>query len=123
MADSRFLIVFAFEHYCLLTHPFFSLVFVLTDGVVTVTIPNIVNGALDGVIRDAVTTALQAAGIVTPGSTHHIMYCLPPGTSGGWIAYAYIDWWLSVYNNEWCTYVSTDEYHFTRYFRLFSDHA
>ena len=78
----------------------------------TVTIPNNVigaSGASGNVIENAVTSALQSAGIATPGSTHHIMYCLPPGTSGGWIAYGYINSWLTVYNDAWCTYVSTDE--------------
>ena len=32
--------------------------------------------------------------------------CIPPGTSGGWIAYAYINHWLSVYNDRWCEYPS-----------------
>jgi hypothetical protein len=95
------------------TRLFFFLVFILTDGVVTVTIPNIISGATDGTIRNAVTTALNAAGISAPTSGHHIMYCLPPGTSGSWIAYAYVNSWNSVYNNQWCTYVSTDNYHLT----------
>jgi len=32
--------------------------------------------------------------------------CLPPGTSGSWIAYAYINSYISVYNNQWCNYPS-----------------
>lgn len=35
-----------------------------------------------------------------------IMYCLPPGTDGGWFAYAYLNSWLSVYNDVNCGYVS-----------------
>jgi len=35
-----------------------------------------------------------------------VLTCLPPGTKGNWIAYAYINHYLSVYNNEWCGYVS-----------------
>jgi hypothetical protein len=88
---------------------FFFLVLVPADGVVEVTIPDTISGADRGVIAKAVTTALNAAGIATPGSTNHIMYCLPPGTSGSWIAYAYVNSWNSVYNDQWCTYVSTDE--------------
>lgn len=112
MADSPFFIVFSFEQYCSLPYPFFSLISVLTDGVVTVTIPNTIrsNASRDATIRDDVTTALSNASIFAPSSAHHIMYCLPPGNSGTWITYAYINHWNSVYNNEWCTCVSTDKY-------------
>jgi Gametolysin peptidase M11. len=48
-------------------------------------------------------------------SCHHVlppvMFCLPYGSlrSGnpGWLGYAYIDHWKSVYNNVWCSSVST----------------
>ncbi len=36
----------------------------------------------------------------------HIMYCMPPGTDMGSIAYAFANSWLSVYNDQWCTYYS-----------------
>ena len=36
----------------------------------------------------------------------HIMLCLPPGTQDSWIAYGYENGWLSVYNDDWCNYVS-----------------
>lgn len=36
----------------------------------------------------------------------YVMYCLPPGTNMG-IAYAFANSWLSVYSDEWCTYLST----------------
>ena len=36
----------------------------------------------------------------------YVILCLPPGTLGGWIAYAYINSWLSVYNDNWCRYPS-----------------
>ena len=32
----------------------------------------------------------------------HIMVCLPSGTKGSWVAYGYIDHYLTVYNNDWC---------------------
>jgi len=35
----------------------------------------------------------------------YLIYCLPPGTYGG-VAYAYINDWLSVFNDDWCTSVS-----------------
>jgi hypothetical protein len=36
----------------------------------------------------------------------YTMLCLPPGTLGGWIGYAYIGHYLSVFNDQWCTYPS-----------------
>lgn len=36
----------------------------------------------------------------------HVMYCMPPGTSMG-IAYAFVNSWLSVYKDSWCTFLST----------------
>jgi len=41
----------------------------------------------------------------------HVMLCLPPGTEvgedKGWIAYAYVDSWLAVFNDDWCQQIST----------------
>lgn len=77
------------------------------NGVVTVTIPNSVSGVADATIRNAVTAQLTADfGSSYKNDIDHVMLCLPPGTSGSWIAYAYINSWLSVYNNQWCNYVS-----------------
>jgi hypothetical protein len=39
-------------------------------------------------------------------SFDHVMICLPPGTAGDWIAYAYVNSWLSIYNDEFCSSVS-----------------
>ena len=75
----------------------------VSNGVTTVTISNTVNGTANGVIRNAVTAALGSS---FTSQFDHVMLCLPPGTSGGWIAYAYVNYWLSVYNNQWCDYVS-----------------
>jgi hypothetical protein len=77
-----------------------------TDGVYTVSLPNtIVTGADDGTIRDAaVEQASKDFGNVALTSiADHVMVCLPPGTAGGgWLAYAYVNYWLSVYNDDWC---------------------
>jgi hypothetical protein len=75
-------------------------------GVHEVTITNTVSGAADSTIRDAVVAAGNAALGNMESQFDHVMLCLPPGTSGGWIAYAYVNWYLSVYNNNWCNYVS-----------------
>jgi len=73
-----------------------------------VTINRNVLGVSDGIIRNAVTSALNAQfGVSSPSLlADHLMYCLPPGTfrEGDWIGYAYINGgfeWLSVYNDEW----------------------
>lgn len=47
--------------------------------------------------------AREAAGDL--GQYDLVMFCLPPGT-GSWVAYAYINGRDSVYNDEWCGYVS-----------------
>ena len=59
-----------------------------------------VSGTSNGVVRNAVTASLPSFDF------DYVMYCLPPGTDGSWIAYAYVNAKISVYNNEWCTYVS-----------------
>ena len=74
----------------------------VSDGVTTVTISETVSGASDDTIKNAAVTALGSL----VNEPDYVMLCLPPGTSGSWIAYAYVNSWLSVYNNEWCNYVS-----------------
>jgi len=78
-----------------------------TDGVYTVTLPTtIITGAADNPIAwAAVDKATAELGTLT-SFADHVMVCMPPGTSGGWIAYAYINHWLSVFNNQWCGYPS-----------------
>ena len=72
-----------------------------TEGVYTVTLPTtIVTGAADNPIAwAAVDQATADLGTLT-NFADHVMVCMPPGTSGGWIAYAYINYWLSVFNNR-----------------------
>ena len=75
------------------------------------------NGGIDVQIDDcssepaatnAATTALTSFLGQHPStySKTYFMYCIPPGIGFSGIAYAYINSWLSVYNNEWCGYVS-----------------
>ena len=78
----------------------------ITDGVATVDITQNVNGAENGVIRDAVTAEATTKFGSLSSQFDYVMQCLPPGTSGSWIAYAYINHWLSVYNDLWCNYPS-----------------
>ncbi len=81
----------------------------VTNGVHEVTISNTVSGVENGIIRDAVVAAGNSALGTMQSQFDHVMLCLPPGTSsngGSWIGYAYINWYLSVFNNDWCNYVS-----------------
>jgi hypothetical protein len=36
----------------------------------------------------------------------YLMLCLPPGTKEEWLAYAFKRYYLSVYNDVWCAYIS-----------------
>lgn len=79
----------------------------IIDGVIEVTIDQVISGTDNSVVRNAVTSALNSKlGYQAASRFDHVMYALPPGTNGGWIAYAYINSWLSVYNNDWASYVS-----------------
>ena len=37
----------------------------------------------------------------------HVMICLPPGT-GFWLAFSFTNYHISVYNDVWCSYLSTN---------------
>ena len=78
-----------------------------TDGVYTVSLSTtIVTGANDNTIAwAAVNKAETELGSLT-SFANHVMVCMPPGTTGSWIAYAYINHWMSVYNDNWCRYPS-----------------
>jgi len=68
----------------------------IVDGVVDLTLSMNSNGVDKSVVQ---TAALNAIG--GKGGNNYVMLCIPPGT-GDWLAYAYVGWYLSVYNNEWC---------------------
>jgi len=78
------------------------------DGVRTVTITNTVTGNdSSSIVSAAVDQAKDDLNLTKLSSEFdHVMLCIPPGTNGNWIAYAYINHWLSVYNDKWCNYVS-----------------
>ena len=78
---------------------------IVSNGVYTVAISTNVIGASDGTIRNAAVDAATTSLGSLPDQFDHVMLCLPSGT-GTWIAYAYVNHWLSVYNNQWCNYVS-----------------
>lgn len=72
------------------------------NGVLTVSVSENPSGSDNGVIRNAMINAASS----TLGTNNlssladYVMLCIPPGTNGGWIAYAYINFWLSGKNNE-----------------------
>ena len=79
-----------------------------TDGVYSVNLDFNVAGVSDGTVRNAMLDAAEAALGVSNlrNQADYVALCMPGGTSGSWIAYAYVNSWLSVYNNNWCGYVS-----------------
>ena len=82
----------------------------ISNGVRTISIGNNVIGASSTTIQwSVVWTAWNEFGSLI-NNFDHVMLCLPPGTtrsqSGSWIAYAWVNSWLSVYNDQWCNYVS-----------------
>ena len=75
-----------------------------TDGIYTVSLPNttVVGQDDTSILVAAVNEAKAQLGDNLENIADHVMVCLPPGTKGGWIAYAYVNHWLSAYNDEWC---------------------
>jgi len=71
-----------------------------------VTIAINVIGASDGVVRDAVSAKLNTVLPNWQTRFELTMYCMPTATKGTWIAYAYINHYLSVYNKKWFHYPS-----------------
>jgi hypothetical protein len=78
-----------------------------TDGVYTVNLPTtVVTNAKDSTIKDAALAKASQdfGGVALNTLANHVIVCIPPGTAGGdWIAYAYVNHWLSVYNDNSCT--------------------
>lgn len=79
----------------------------INNGIVTIKV-NVNRSDGDNAINNAVANKLVSVfGVSTPTAlANYIMFCHPPDTLGGGIAYAYINSWLSVYNNKWCSSLS-----------------
>jgi hypothetical protein len=58
-----------------------------TQGVVEVEINNNIQGADHRTIREAAINAARALFGDLPSQFVYVMLCIPPGTSGGWLAY------------------------------------
>lgn len=68
--------------------------YMVDNGVVEVEISTLVTGQADSIVKNAATAALSTLlGIADLSTTFdHVMLCLPPGTTGGWIAYGTSSW-------------------------------
>lgn len=77
----------------------------ISNGVVTITVGYSTSYG-DTVMNNAVISELMTQfGVTNPNQlADHVMFCLPPGTTGG--AYAYVNHWLSVYNDNYCKSVT-----------------
>jgi len=84
----------------------------ITNGVHEITIARTVSGADRGdVASDALIMAENQLGSNLSNNVDYVMFCLPPGSTNqgktGWLAYAYLNHWRSVYNDNWCSSIST----------------
>ena len=80
----------------------------ILNGMITVRIPFVSTTEGDAIMRNAISTEINEIFENSPEElADYIIYCLPPGTfKNGKIAYAYMNSWLSVFNDEWCTSAS-----------------
>lgn len=81
-----------------------------TGGVISADVPlDTFNNDKSKLVNAALPIVLQKTGLPIYASLEtvadHVMYCVPEGT-GSWFAYAYMNWFVSVYNGLACTYVS-----------------
>lgn len=82
----------------------------ITNGVMTVEIPDIevTKAGWDGIMENAITAKInEVFGVQSPKEiADHVMYCLPDHGPFWVAAKAYINSWNSVYNGEYCNYLS-----------------
>ena len=78
----------------------------IRNGVTTIYVDTSIRDG-DSVMRNAITERLNSEFKVSKPDklADFVMYCLPPGTFDS-VAYAYIDSWNSIYNDEWCSSLS-----------------
>ena len=79
------------------------------DGVYTVNLPNTI---VRGKSREVICNAALAKATADLGKAphllaNHVMVCIPPGTNGTWIGYSVCKHWMSVFNDKWCQYPSS----------------
>jgi len=78
----------------------------ISNGVTTITVTTS-NSQGDEVMRNAITAELASQFAVSSPEllADHVMYCLPSGAMSS-LAYAYMNSWLSIFNDSSCTYYS-----------------
>lgn len=80
----------------------------VNGGVVNIRLNKNVKGRDKDVVQQEVQNAAKDHfGVINWKDDYdHVMICLPPGTNGNWIAYAYVSSWLSIYNDKMCSSMS-----------------
>ncbi|MEM1154282.1 MAG: hypothetical protein AAGI44_09080, partial [Pseudomonadota bacterium] len=78
----------------------------IVDGVAEVTVGINAAGSSRYTVMNAATTAANALVGSLGANYDHVLYAIPPGTDGSWIAFGYYNNYRTVYNNNWATYVS-----------------
>mmetsp|Transcript_736 Transcript_736/g.1557 ORF Transcript_736/g.1557 Transcript_736/m.1557 type:complete len:769 (+) Transcript_736:86-2392(+) len=76
------------------------------NGVIDVTLHETIVGRQRSEVERFMTKAATSMMGNLSDQFDHVMLCMPKGT-GGWIAYAYVNSWLSVFNDDWCQQLST----------------
>lgn len=77
------------------------------DGVLDVSLDLNVPGSVRYTVEDAMEEAATKLVGSLSKQFDHVMLCVPPGSSdGNWVAYGYINSWLSVYNDDLCKSMS-----------------
>jgi hypothetical protein len=78
-----------------------------TYGVMEVPVSMNATGATYAAIRDAALQVVLAKYNVSSITemADHVMFCIPPGT-GNWTSTSSFGSWRSVYNDQWCGYLS-----------------
>ena len=93
----------------------------ITNGVADIFINATVEGNSPMVLDDIVTTEVNRL-FGTADNFDHIAYVLPPGSElnsdSNWLAYAYIGWYRSVFNDKWAGTISTQMHEIGHNLRL-----
>jgi hypothetical protein len=75
-----------------------------TDGVYTVNLPTttVSSSTFFSFLNAMLVKATSDLGLLN-NVANYVMFCLPPGTSpSGIISLAFVNSWLSAFNNDWC---------------------
>jgi len=83
----------------------------IDNGVIDVTINTYVPGTSRYDVEDAIERAADQLVGRLQDQFDHVMLCLPPGSASGsnrnWIAYGYVNSWLTVFNDDFCESMTT----------------